>query len=68
MPPKKPRKTRHLKVFGYLLNPHRIYQQAVADGTAIKDQLFSTVTLYMYEAADRECIPTETEQHQYTAL
>ena len=37
------------KVFGYLLSPHRIYQQAVADGTAIKDQSFSTVMLYMYQ-------------------
>ena len=40
------------KVFGYLLSPHRIYQQAVADGTAINDQSFSTVMLYMYQLAD----------------
>jgi hypothetical protein len=52
MPPKKPRKTRHLKVFGYLLNPYSIYQQAVSDGTAIKDQRFSTVMLYMHRLAD----------------
>ena len=49
MPPQRPRKTRPLKVFGYLLKAltHRVYQQAVADGTAIKDQQFSTVMIYI---------------------
>ena len=53
MASQRPRKNRRLKVFGYLLNPYnlKIYRQAVADGTAIKDYRFSTVMIYMHQLA-----------------
>jgi hypothetical protein len=47
------RRRRHRRVFGYLLNPVAIYEQASRDGKAIPGQLFSTFMIYRRELANR---------------
>ena len=49
--PQRSRKTRHPKAFGYLLNPAEIYRKAVENGTAIPDQPFATVMIYIEKIA-----------------
>ena len=51
-PPQRPQRTLQRKVYGYLLRPSAIFQQAVDNGTATANQPpFTAVMLYLCELA-----------------
>lgn len=56
--PKVKRKSRRSpRMLGYLIDPLKIYKDAVQDGTAVKGQLFATVTNYKKRLTQQCGIP-----------